>query len=83
MKQHELKIWPEFFNKVLSGEKTFELRKDDRAFRAGDVLILKEWNPKTKKYTGRESDYYVPYIMSGFGLKKDWVIMSIKRRGLF
>jgi hypothetical protein len=30
---HELKMWPEFFKHVWSGDKTFELRVDDRGFR--------------------------------------------------
>jgi len=42
---HELKIWPEFYHAVLSGEKTFELRKNDRDFHVGDVLHLKEFIP--------------------------------------
>lgn len=25
---HELKTWPDFFARVLSGEKTFEIRKE-------------------------------------------------------
>lgn len=50
----EKKIWPEYFEKVLSGEKNFELRLADWECQAGDVLVLKEWNPETKAYTGRE-----------------------------
>lgn len=33
MKIHELKILPKYYEKVLSGEKRFELRKDDRNFK--------------------------------------------------
>src|SRR3954470_11426726 len=41
--EHELKCWPEFYKALVSGEKTFELRKNDRGFRVGDVLWLREW----------------------------------------
>ena len=41
---HELKIRPTYYRAMLDGEKTFEIRKNDRGFRAGDVLVLKEWN---------------------------------------
>jgi ASC-1-like (ASCH) protein len=41
----EKKIWPEYFEKIKSGEKTFELRLADWQCTAGDVLVLKEWNP--------------------------------------
>jgi hypothetical protein len=42
-KTHELKIWPEFFKFVEGGTKTFEVRKNDRNFLAGDLVVLKEW----------------------------------------
>lgn len=50
----EKKIWSEFFDKVASGEKTFELRLADFDIEKGDTLVLKEWDPSTKEYTGRE-----------------------------
>jgi hypothetical protein len=78
VKIHELKIIPHYFEKVLSGEKTFELRKNDRDFQVDDVLILKEWaheliwkndfgeeqwgNPH---YTGKEIKKKVTYIYHG------------------
>ena len=43
---HELKTWPEFFIETRGGRKKFELRKNDRDFRVGDQLLLKEWDPK-------------------------------------
>lgn len=82
MMEHELKIWPEFFAPTISGKKTFEIRKDDRAFRAGDILWLREWD-KTTGYTGRECKAVVTYILSGFGLRPDWVVMSIKNLNQF
>lgn len=47
------KIWPEFFEKVASGEKKWELRLGDFDVVKGDTLVLEEWNLKTKQYTGR------------------------------
>ena len=47
------KVWPEYFEKILNGEKKFELRLADFDLNEGDILILEEYNPKTKKYTGR------------------------------
>lgn len=43
---HELKTWPEFFRATLDGTKKFELRRNDRDYRVGDQLLLKEWNPQ-------------------------------------
>lgn len=42
-KIHELKIWPPYYREVVNGVKTFEVRKYDRDFRVGDILILKEY----------------------------------------
>ncbi len=41
---HELKILPKYFNAVISGEKTFEIRKNDRPFHKGDLLALNEFD---------------------------------------
>ena len=57
------KIWPEFFEKVLSGEKRFELRIADFEISPGDTLILEEWNQNTKSYTGRRLIKNVGYIL--------------------
>lgn len=44
---HELKVWPDFFDDLCSGKKSFELRKLDRPFAVGDTLCLREWSPTT------------------------------------
>ncbi len=49
----EKKIWPVHFEKILKGEKKFEVRLADFSCNPGDVLVLREWNPETKEYTGR------------------------------
>ena len=76
MAEHELKVWPEFWPALASGEKTFELRKDDRGFRAGDILWLREWS-KAAGYTGREMRRRVTYLLGGWGLERDYVCMAL------
>lgn len=49
----EKKTWPEFFQKIADGEKKFELRLADFRCSPGDTLVLREWDPETKEYTGR------------------------------
>lgn len=75
---HSLKILPEYFEAVLIGDKTFEIRKNDRNYQVGDKLILKEWNGKN--YTGNVIKKEIIYILddnSGFVLT-GYVVMSIK-----
>ena len=59
----EKKIWPEYFKKIKSGEKTFELRLADWECNVGDTLVLKEWDPKTKTFTGNEIKKKVTYVL--------------------
>ena len=86
MKKHELKSWPEFFKPVFEGKKNFELRKDDRHFMAGDVLKLREWEPNTATYSGREVERVITFVLEGVGtggitplhgLSRGYVILSI------
>ena len=49
---HDLKIWPEYFKAVVEGNKTFEIRKNDRDYKVGDTLNLREFRP-CKKCNGR------------------------------
>ena len=59
----EKKVWPEYFEKILQGKKNFELRLADFECKEGDVLLLREWNPKTREYTGREIEKKVGYVI--------------------
>ncbi len=59
----EKKVWPEYFQKILDGSKTFELRLADWVCKPGDVLVLLEWDPKTKEYTGRKLEKEITYVL--------------------
>ncbi len=77
---HELKIRNEYFEEVFMGRKTFEIRKNDRDFKKGDTLILKEWDNFRGTFTGRKLARTVTYVFEGgsFGLEKGFVVMSIQ-----
>jgi len=59
----EKKAWPEYFQKVLDGVKTYELRLADFECKPEDILVLKEWNPDTKEYTGRVIEKEITYVI--------------------
>lgn len=78
-KVHELKCWPESFEGIISREKTFEVRLDDRGYELGDIVILKEWVPEEKVFTGRTAIVYVSYLLRRWpGIMERYVVMSIK-----
>lgn len=67
---HEIKILPPYFEAVIDGRKSFEIRKDDRGYQAGDTVTLREYDPEYKgyyraeeqKYTGREHSAAIGYV---------------------
>ncbi len=79
MAHHELKTWPDFFADVQLGLKNFEVRKDDRGFIAGDILLLREWSPEQRAYTGARIKKQVMYVLQGgqFGVEPGYVVMGL------
>lgn len=57
-----LKAWPIYFEAIVLGRKTFEIRRNDRYFQEGDRVTLLEWDPGTGKYTGREIMIEIRYV---------------------
>ncbi len=81
---HELKIWPEHFEKVVTGKKTFEVRRADRPFAEGDFLALNEWNPTTEGYTGASVLMKITYLLKDPKyVREGFVIMSIAPCSVF
>lgn len=85
MKTHQLKCWPEYFEALLNGTKTFEFRQNDRDFKVGDILNLQEYSPTKMSYTGRSLQFKVTYILYGQsikGINDHYCIMSIEKNRL-
>lgn len=82
MKVIKKKVWPEYFEAIVSGKKKFELRLNNFEINEGDTLLLEEWDPKTKEYTGRKIEKKATYV---FKFKTDelfWPEQEIKEKGL-
>lgn len=62
---HDLKTWPEPFAAVARGDKKHEIRRDDRDFKVGDYLHLREYDPETGAYTGRHLWRKIAYKTEG------------------
>src|SRR4051812_37249283 len=83
----ELKTWPEFYENILDGRKTFDIRENDRGFKVGDTLLLREYeitpeqynrSPRTGYYTGRQLRVEVTYL-TDFAQREGYVVMAIRR----
>jgi len=76
------KIHPEYFELVKSGKKKFELRLAEFDVKEEDLLVLEEWDPIKKEYTGRKIEKYINYVfkfdLDAFGQKEE-----IIQKGLY
>lgn len=89
-RSHELKTDPEVFEAVLEVTKTHEIRYNDRDFKIGDTLHLRETRytgqemrgpePRPLEYTGREITRVVSHVLEGYGLQPGWVVLSLEAR---
>jgi ParB family chromosome partitioning protein len=81
MTVHELKTWSEYYRAIARGDKKHELRKNDRGFKLGDHLHLREWLAIGKgDYTGHSIVVEVTYVSEPStmnGLQEGYCCMSI------
>lgn len=76
-KIHEIKIAAMYYEDVVSGKKSFELRKNDRGYRQGDKLIMLEFNDG--KHTGRIINADIVYMLEDYtGLAEGYCILGIQ-----
>ena len=82
LKTHILRTWPKHLEAVIRGDKTFEVRQNDRDFAVGDILDLREWDPETQEYGPRSILHHVTYILEGgqFGIEEGYVVMGLDVR---
>ena len=79
-KSIEKKILPKYFEEVVNGNKTFELRKDEDNILPGDILVLREWS-SDKGYSGRKVIMHVSYVLRNcpeYGLAEGYCIIGIQ-----
>ncbi len=76
---HELKTINPFFEDVWSGLKDFEVRKNDRYFKVGDILKLVEYG-ESKHYVPRFIFKEIKYILKGgqYGISDEYVVLGLK-----
>ena len=82
MTEHHIKIQKEFADAVISGEKTFEIRMNDRGYQKGDLIrfqvvdgyISSTFHPLNEKV------FEITYVLSGWGLSEGYVVFSIKEK---
>ena len=82
---HELKLGWNFCDPVLSGRKTFELRKNDRGFQTGDLIRFvpvrfdaSDVSERFPEHPIQKKLYEITYILNGWGMTTDCVALAIR-----
>lgn len=74
---HDLKLQSQYFKDVVSGKKTFEIRKNDRSYKVGDLITFHEVD-ENGQYVGHVSkEYQITYI-TDYAQQDHYIVMSIK-----
>lgn len=83
---YEVKSWPWFFEEMINRQKKHDMRDmRDRPYKVGDRMKLREYDPITGQYTGREAIAKITYItsnttpcaMSSGALDRNFAILSL------
>lgn len=91
MTEHVLKTWPQYWEAVAGGAKTFEVRRDDRGFQRGDVVVLRKTTEKAPyDFQTRSGPWEVPityfdlrfriaWVQTGgrFGIEPGYVVLAL------
>lgn len=79
-KTHNLKIRKDFADAVFGGEKTFEIRENDRGFQKGDIIIFNVIDDLFLPcdHPLNSVGYEITYVLNGWGLKENYVVLAIK-----
>jgi hypothetical protein len=82
---HDLKVHPQFWRSVVCGAMPFQLRRNDRKFRVGDTIILREFDPEFG-YTNRHGELklVVTFVLAHEdfpnGIAKGYVVLGFGRQ---
>ncbi len=77
----EKKIWSDKFD--LDKGLTMDFRLADFDLEEGDIIIFKEWNPKTREFTGREYKKVVKQVIKSESPTRYWKPEDMQKHGMF
>lgn len=82
MRVHNLKILNDFAEAVLMGDKTFEIRENDRGYQKGDYIKFQaiDKNGTPNRHLINDKLYLITFVMNGWGIKNGYVVLGIKER---
>ena len=78
--KNENKLFLNFCDDVLSGDKIFEIRENDRGYQKGDRVVFQPYEPSDPfvKHPITDKVYEITYVLNGWGLKNGYVVFGIR-----
>ena len=73
---HNLKLQRKYADRIIDGQKTFEVRLNDRDYQVGDIIIFttvendSSEEPVTHKINDKE--YEITYVHTNYGMDMDY-----------
>jgi len=76
---HDIKVWHDEFVKIQEGSKRHEFRKNDRDYKTGQILLLRDFHPVGDKYLGGEIVARIEAISYGpeWGIPDGFCVFTI------
>ncbi len=75
---HEIKLSREFQDAVLSGDKPFEVRYNDRGYQKGDFVKFHVVDRRNVTEPLDDKLFVITYVLSGWHIEQDYVVFGIR-----
>lgn len=78
---HLIKLREDYIEPVLSGEKNFEVRVNDRGYQKGDLVKFEAVSREGCLFVHEKlwkKTFEITYVHSGLGLKENYVVFGIR-----
>lgn len=88
MVEHVLKTTITVWDAIESGQKRFEVRRNDRFFQQGDIVVLRKWDAEYhwyapnegRKFTTCDLRFRIGWMLQGgqFGVEPGYVVFQLE-----
>ena len=81
-KVHTLKIEEKYWDSILCGQKSCEVRKHDRDFQAGDFIAFEVLRENGESILADKFKYLITHVLKGgqYGIESDYCVLSLERK---
>lgn len=82
--RHEIKIKEPFADAIVGGDKTFEIRYNDRGYQKGDIIVFRcvnnnETFPQSISHPINCMEFGIDYVLSDYGLKEGFCVFGFHK----